>query len=242
MCHPCCFAQAVKDRESVCVTFVIAPHYERVRSMAEFHRLTVSMSKESARAQEAQDQVAALQWVQENARAFLCAPGVALEDIVRAVNEVGATPSDLVSILEALKAAAYPGTGRSVADELTQLIAVIGENMSIRRTAMHAADPGVVGSYVHGQTAPGLGKIGVLVALDSSGDKEKLAALGKQLAMHVAASAPQAIDKDGVDPATLARRLQGAPLAVLKRILAFALARPILSSSRPLAVTGPASA
>ncbi len=107
--------------------------------------------------------------------------------------------------LEALKAAAYPGTGRTVQEELTQLISVIGENLNLRRTAVTSVGEGAVASYVHNQAAPGLGKIGVLVALESSGDRDRLAVLGKQLAMHVAASAPQAVDSSAVDPAALER-------------------------------------
>jgi elongation factor Ts len=107
--------------------------------------------------------------------------------------------------LESLKRMSYPETGRSVEEELTQLIAVIGENLSLRRSALLSVDQGVVGSYVHNQAAPGLGKIGVLVALESSGDQDRLSTLGKQLAMHVAAAAPQAIDADDVDAAALER-------------------------------------
>ena len=107
--------------------------------------------------------------------------------------------------LEALKAAAYPGTGRTVQEDLTQLMSVIGENLNLRRTVVTSVGEGAVASYVHNQAAPGLGKIGVLVALESSGDKDRLAALGKQLAMHVAASAPQAVDSGAVYPAALER-------------------------------------
>jgi len=107
--------------------------------------------------------------------------------------------------LQALSAAAYPGTGRSVAEELTQLIATIGENMSLRRAQALSVGSGVVAGYVHGQVVEGLGKIGVLVALESEGDTAKLAALGKQLAMHVAAANPVAVDRDGVDTTLLDR-------------------------------------
>jgi elongation factor Ts len=95
--------------------------------------------------------------------------------------------------------------GRSVADEITRAVAVIGENINLRRSAALQVDQGVVGSYVHGALAPGLGTIGVLVGLRSSGDPERLAALGKQLAMHIAAARPQAVSIDRLDPATLAR-------------------------------------
>jgi len=107
--------------------------------------------------------------------------------------------------LESLKSTSYPGTGRTVEEELTQLIAVIGENLSLRRASVLSVDQGVIGSYVHNQAASGLGKIGVLVALESSGDQDRLSALGKQLAMHVAAAAPQAIDAGDVDAAALER-------------------------------------
>lgn len=92
--------------------------------------------------------------------------------------------------LEAIKAADFPGTGRTVEGEVTEAIARIGENMSLRRTAALEVDEGVVGTYVHAAAAPNLGRIGILVGLKSAGDAEKLAALGRQLAMHVAAAVP----------------------------------------------------
>jgi elongation factor Ts len=107
--------------------------------------------------------------------------------------------------VEALKAAGYPGTGRTVADELTHLIATIGENLSVRRAAALAVTTGVVASYMHNALAPGLGKIGVLVALESTTAAEALLALGRQLAMHVAAANPQALDTQSVDPKALDR-------------------------------------
>jgi elongation factor Ts len=107
--------------------------------------------------------------------------------------------------VEALAAAAYPGEGKTVAEKLTQLIATVGENMALRRMASLAVGQGVVAGYVHNAQAPGLGKIGVLVALESAGDPAKLAAFGKQLAMHVAAANPQALTIAAVDPAALER-------------------------------------
>ncbi|HVZ68595.1 MAG TPA: translation elongation factor Ts [Rhizomicrobium sp.] len=91
------------------------------------------------------------------------------------------------------KLLARPMGGSTVQEELTGLIAKIGENMSVRRVAALAVKPGVVASYVHNATSPELGKIGVLVGLKSEGDAAKLAAFGKQLAMHVAAAAPLAL-------------------------------------------------
>lgn len=107
--------------------------------------------------------------------------------------------------VEALKQAAYPNAAHAVQDELTSLIATIGENMNIRRSAKLSVGSGVVMSYVHSAIVPGLGKIGVLVALESTGDQAKLAELAKQLAMHVAAARPDALDIGDVDTAALDR-------------------------------------
>jgi elongation factor Ts len=107
--------------------------------------------------------------------------------------------------LEKVKTTAYPGTGRDVQGELTNLIATIGENMSLRRSAMLSVSDGVVVPYMHNAVATDLGKIGVLVALESTGDKTKLAALAKQLAMHVAAANPQSLSVAGLDQAAIER-------------------------------------
>lgn len=107
--------------------------------------------------------------------------------------------------VEALKNAAFPGTGRTVQEELTNLIATIGENMSLRRVTKLAVTDGVIATYVHNAVSPGVGKIGVLVALESTADKTKLAELGKQIAMHIAAAAPQVLVIADVDPAKLER-------------------------------------
>jgi elongation factor Ts len=107
--------------------------------------------------------------------------------------------------LEALLGVGYPDSDRTVAEELARLVGTIGENMILRRIAALSVEQGVVAGYVHNQIAPGLGKIGVLVALQSGGDPAALAGLGKKLAMHVAAAAPVAIDKDAIDPAVLER-------------------------------------
>ncbi len=107
--------------------------------------------------------------------------------------------------LAKVAAAPFPGTGRDVQGELTNLIATIGENMSLRRSAMLSVSDGVVVAYTHNAVAPDLGKIGVLVALESTGDKAKLAALGKQLAMHVAATNPQSLSVADLDQAAIER-------------------------------------
>ncbi|HYD30603.1 MAG TPA: translation elongation factor Ts [Azospirillaceae bacterium] len=107
--------------------------------------------------------------------------------------------------VEALKQTVYPGTSGTVSDKLTNLIATVGENMNLRRAARLEVSAGVVASYMHSSLAPGLGKIGVLVALESTGDAGKLADLGKQIAMHIAAARPDAVDITDVDPANLER-------------------------------------
>jgi len=127
--------------------------------------------------------------------------------------------------VEALRAAPYQGSGPSIADKLSEMVATIGENMNVRRTAVLSVDQGVVGSYLHNQIAPGLGKIGVLVAVESSASPEKLAGFARQLAMHVAATNPVALDLSGVSPevlerekAILAEKNAGKPANVLQRI------------------------
>ncbi len=109
------------------------------------------------------------------------------------------------SDLEALKAADYPETGRTVEEELTHMIATIGENMSLRRVLNVTAGNGALGSYMHNALTPGLGKIGVLVALESEADAAALETLGKQIAMHVAAAKPVALNRDGLDQAVVER-------------------------------------
>lgn len=107
--------------------------------------------------------------------------------------------------IDGVKAADYPGSGRNVEEELTNAIATIGENMSLRRVAGLSVSDGMVSSYVHNAVAGGLGKMGVLVALESTGDKAKLDELGKQIAMHVAAANPQSISTDDLDPELVER-------------------------------------
>ncbi len=111
--------------------------------------------------------------------------------------------------LDALKAMDYPATGRIVAEELTGMIAAVGENMELRRACVLSVDRGVVASYMHNAQETGektsLGKIGVVVGLASVGDPLKLAAVGKQIAMHIAAANPEAVSRDHMDPAAVDR-------------------------------------
>ena len=105
----------------------------------------------------------------------------------------------------AILGATYPGGGNSFEQQLTDNIATIGENMSLRRATALSVEKGVVAAYVHSALVPGLGKIGVLVALESDGDADQLAALGKQIAMHVAAARPEFLSVEAVDAAALER-------------------------------------
>lgn len=127
--------------------------------------------------------------------------------------------------LESLANAKFPGADVTVAEKLTALVATIGENMTLRRVAKLSVPQGVVASYVHGQVVEGQGRIGVLVALESAGDVEKLTALGRQIAMHVAALSPLALDEAGISAETLARekailleKHQGKPANVQEKI------------------------
>jgi elongation factor Ts len=130
--------------------------------------------------------------------------------------------------LEALKAADYPETDRTVEEELTHMIATIGENMSLRRVQNVTAGNGALGSYMHNALIPGLGKIGVLVALESEADAAAFETLGKQIAMHVAAAKPQAVNRDGLDQAVVERerdvlveqaRESGKPKEIIEKMI-----------------------
>jgi elongation factor Ts len=140
--------------------------------------------------------------VEINSETDFVARNETFQTLVRTIAELAlAAGGDLDELLRQ----PVPGTGRSVADEIAQAVAVIGENINLRRSALVAVDQGMVGSYVHGALAPGLGKIGVLVGLRSAGDAGQLADLGKQLAMHIAAARPQAVSADRLDPSLVAR-------------------------------------
>jgi len=123
----------------------------------------------------------------------------------KVVAEVGKLALKAGGDVEKLGAANYPGKTASVTDHLKELVATIGENISLRRTAALSVNDGVVATYVHNQAAPGLGKIGVLVALESTGNAEKLAEIGRQIAMHVAATNPLALKDEEVDPDVVER-------------------------------------
>ncbi len=107
--------------------------------------------------------------------------------------------------VEALEATHFPGSQTTIKDRLQELIATIGENMTLRRVAKLEVTQGLIATYVHNAVADGLGKIGVLVALESPGDVDQLSLLGRQIAMHVAATNPAALDASGIDHAVVER-------------------------------------
>ena len=107
--------------------------------------------------------------------------------------------------LAAVTSAELPGAGKSVETAITDAITTIGENMALRRSYVLSVETGVVASYVHSAVAPGLGKIGIIVALESAGDKAKLSTLGRQIAMHIAAASPLAVDVGDLDAGTVNR-------------------------------------
>lgn len=140
--------------------------------------------------------------VEINAETDFVARNASFQNLVSEVSKIAVQSAHTV---DSLKTAAFPGEFPTVDGALTQLISVIGENMNLRRVVRLQVNHGVVCSYVHNSTAPGLGKIAVLVALESTGDTAKLADLGKKIAMHVAAANPQALNIADVDASALER-------------------------------------
>ncbi len=140
--------------------------------------------------------------VEVNAETDFVARNETFQGFVSAVANVALSAGQDI---EAINSSDIPGGDRNVSDELTHLIATIGENMTLRRAATVSVSNGALASYIHNATAPGLGRIGVLVGLESDGDHQKLVELGKQLAMHVAAAKPLAVSHDDLDPEDLER-------------------------------------
>ena len=129
--------------------------------------------------------------VEVNSETDFVARNAEFQELVQTIASLAA---DADGDLQKLLTAAYPGGKGTVDDRMKEAIATIGENMAVRRTASLAVNDGVVADYVHSKAADGLGKIGVLVALESAGDTDKLMALGRQIAMHIAASSPQVVN------------------------------------------------
>jgi len=123
----------------------------------------------------------------------------------RMVRNIAAAASQTKGDLGKLLASPYPGAGASVEDHVKDMVATIGENMSVRRTASVSVAEGAVADYVHNKAADGLGKIGVLVGVESKAEPKAVAALGRQLAMHIAAASPAAVTAEDLDPTLIAR-------------------------------------
>ena len=121
------------------------------------------------------------------------------------VANVTAAAFEVGGDFEALKSATYPGSDRTVAEEAVRMVATIGENISLRRSTGLKVTKGLVAEYVHNRVAPGLGKIGVIVALESDAPADKLAEIGRNLAMHICSADPQSLDIASLDPAVLER-------------------------------------
>jgi elongation factor Ts len=163
--------------------------------------------------------------VEVNAETDFVARNETFQEFVAKVAEIVLEIGD---DLDAVNAASFPDTGRTVAEELTHLVATIGENMTIRRAKVLSVSQGVVASYMHKALRPGLGQIGVLAAVEGPGELATLETLGRQVGMHVAAARPEALDVDSVDPAALDReravlseqaRASGKPEAIIEKMV-----------------------
>jgi len=148
-----------------------------------------------------------------------------VSEIAAVAKDVDATGQDVIA---AVQAATVPSSGKSVEEHVKDKVATVGENMNARRAARLTVGEGVVASYVHNAAAPGMGKIGVLVALESAGDTAKLEDLGRKIAMHVAATSPASLGVDDLDPALVEReksvlteqaRESGKPDAVIEKMI-----------------------
>ena len=161
--------------------------------------------------------------VEVNSETDFVARNDLFQGLVQMIADVALGAGTDVEKIKAAKAGSI-----TIGESINDTIAKIGENMSLRRAAALAVKQGVVGRYVHNSVSDGLGKIGVLVGLESAGKADELNALGRMLAMHVAASNPQAVDSAGLDPAVVARekdvlaekfRAQGKPANVIDKIV-----------------------
>ncbi|WP_137158003.1 translation elongation factor Ts [Rhizobium sp. FKL33] len=163
--------------------------------------------------------------VEINSETDFVARNDAFQDLVRGVANVAIGTDGTV---EAVSKATYPATGKSVEDTIKDAIATIGENMNLRRSALLEVEHGVVATYIHNAAGDGIGKLGVLVALKSVGDKEVLTSIGRQVAMHIAATNPLAIRAEEVDAAVAERernvfieqaRESGKPEAIIEKMV-----------------------
>ncbi len=161
--------------------------------------------------------------VEVNSETDFVARNDLFQGLVKMIADVALSVGTNVEAIRAAKAGSI-----TVADSINDTIAKIGENMTLRRAASLSVGSGAIGSYVHNSVGDGLGKIGVIVALESAGKADELAALGRQLAMHVASANPQALDAASLDPAVIKRekdvladkyRQQGKPENMIDKIV-----------------------
>jgi elongation factor Ts len=161
--------------------------------------------------------------VEVNSETDFVARNQQFQSLVKMIADTALATGGDVAAISAAKAG-----NETVADAISSAVATIGENMTLRRAAQLAVGSGVIASYVHSAIAPNLGKIGVLVALESGGKADELAALGRMIAMHVAAANPQALDSTGLDAAVVGRerdvladkaKQQGKPANVIEKIV-----------------------
>jgi elongation factor Ts len=161
--------------------------------------------------------------VEVNSETDFVARNEQFQGLVRMIADVALDTGPDVEAIKAGKVGAV-----TINDAINSAVATIGEHMTLRRAAQVSVTAGVVGHYVHSSVSEGLGKIGVIVALESPGQKDELTALGRQVAMHIAASNPQAVDPSGLDPKTVERekdiladkfRSQGKPEAMIAKIV-----------------------
>jgi elongation factor Ts len=163
--------------------------------------------------------------VEVNAETDFVARNETFQGLVETIARVAL---DVGEELAAINAAPFPGTSRTVAEEITHAVATIGENMVLRRARVLHVSSGVVATYVHSALRPGLGKIGVLVAVEAASELNALELLGRQVGMHIAAARPDALDTSSVDPAALERerailseqaRASGKPEAIIEKMV-----------------------
>ena len=163
--------------------------------------------------------------VEVNSETDFVARNDAFQDLVRGVASVAIGTDGSV---EAIGAAMYPASGKTVTDTIKDAIAHIGENMTLRRSAALEVPHGVVATYIHNAAGDGIGKLGVLVALKSEGDKAVLNSIGRQVAMHIAATNPLALRAEEVDAAVAERernvfieqsRASGKPDAIIEKMV-----------------------
>jgi elongation factor Ts len=163
--------------------------------------------------------------VEVNSETDFVARNDGFQDLARSIASVAMSTDGSA---DAVSAATVPSTGKSVTDTVKDAIAHIGENMNFRRSAKLSVDDGIVATYVHNAVADGLGKLGVIVAVKSTGNKEALAAIGRQVAMHIAATNPLALTSEDVDAAVADRernvfieqaRESGKPEAIIEKMV-----------------------